>query len=368
VKILFTIPNFITAGSGRVLANIALGLDREKFNPMVCVSRKGGAIETELEAAGIQVIEAPFTVPAKPYLGLLNRCKTVAQVFKPYKFDLWHSFHYSDDYSEPIIARLAGSRSWVYTKKSMMWGTRAWVLRSLLATRIIADNHEMPEKFFKQFGLARKVRVIPHGVDLALFKPITVDQEAYRAALHLPPSAVLVGLVAHLVPVKGHALLIDAASKCANVHLLLAGRANDPSYLSQLQTQADQLGVTGKVHFLGNIADMPTFLAHLDIIALPSLSRGEGCPVVLLEAMACAKACIATDVPGSRDLIEDGISGLLIPPEDSDALARAIQRLSVDRDLCARLGAAARHRVEGHYTLVREVAALEHLYSEILKV
>jgi glycosyltransferase involved in cell wall biosynthesis len=83
--------------------------------------------------------------------------------------------------------------------------------------------------------------------------------------------------------------------------------------------------------------------------------------------MACAKACIATDVPGSRDLIQDGVSGLLVPPEDSEALGRAIQRLAMDPDMRECLGAAARQRVEGYYTLDREVAAHEQFYMEILR-
>lgn len=365
LRVLFTIPNFITAGSGRVLANIALGLNRDKFEPTVCVSRKGGSIEAELEAHGIKVLEVPFTVPIKPYPRLLVRAKATAQRFKPYGFDIWHSFHYADDYSEPIISRLGGAKAWVYTKKSMMWGTRAWVLRSLLATKIVADNHDMPGMFFNRFGLKRKVHVIPHGVDTAHFKPRTVDRSAYRVALGVPQDAVLVGLVAHLVPVKGHALLVAAAAHRPGVHLVFAGRANDLAYVEQLKAQVNQLGLQGRVHFVGNVAEMPSFIAQMDIIALPTLSRGEGCPVALLEAMACAKACIATDVPGSRDLIEDGVSGLLVPPEDPHALAGAIQRLADDPDLRARLGTAARQRVEEHYTIEKEVAAHEQLYFEI---
>lgn len=368
INILYTIPNFITAGSGRVLVNIALGLNREKFSPTIYVSRRGGLIEAELEAAGIPVIEAPFTVPAKPYLGLLGRCKAAARAFKPDGFDLWHSFHYADDYTEPFIARLAGARAWIYTKKSMMWGTRAWVVRSLLAKHIIADNQDMPALFFDKFRLADKVRVIHHGVDTTHFKPVQVDRAAYRAALDLPPQAALVGLVAHLVPVKGHTDLIDAAALCPSIHLVFAGRANDTTFFKQLKAKANHLGLERRVHFLGNVADIAAFHAQMDIVALPSLSRGEGCPVALLEAMACAKACIATDVPGSRDLIQDGVSGLLVTPEDPYSLAQAIQRLVDDPSLRQRLGAAARQRMEEHFTIEHEVAAHEKLYEEILKL
>lgn len=369
IRILYTIPNFIIAGSGRVLANIALGLDREKFQPTVCVSRKGGSIEAELGASGIPVIEAPFTVSAKPYPGLLRRTCQAARVFKPYKFDLWHSWHYADDYTEPLIARLAGTKHWVYTKKAMGWGSRAWLLRSLLSTRIVADNTEMEEKFFNKWGLRKKVRLIPHGVNHRIFKPLPSNKKYYLNKFNLSEEAVLIGCVAHLVPVKGHPTLIEAVNNFSNVHLLLAGKQNDREYFSQLQAQVKILDLIEKVHFLDFIENIPEFLSAIDIAVLPTWDRWrrEGCPVALLEAMACGKACIATDVPGSRDIIEDGISGLLVPPEDPHALANAIQRLIDDPELRQQLGLAARQRVETHYTIEKEVAAHEQLYREILK-
>ncbi|NLB71755.1 MAG: glycosyltransferase family 4 protein, partial [Chloroflexi bacterium] len=90
------------------------------------------------------------------------------------------------------------------------------------------------------------------------------------------------------------------------------------------------------------------------------------CPVALLEAMACGKACVATDVPGSRDIIEDGVSGLLVEPENAIDLASAIQRLINDRQFRERIGKAARIRIEEHFSIEKEVAAHEKLYEEIL--
>jgi len=366
IRILYTIPNFITAGSGRVLANIVERLDKTKFLPMVCISRKGGKIESELNTLGIKVIELPFTVKAKPYLGLRQRAMKAAKAFKSYQFDLWHSFHYADDYTEPIIARLAGAKAWVYTKKNMMWGGHAWIVRSFLASRIIADNHDMPDLFFNRFGLQKKVRVIPHSVDIERFKSIEVDLKQFSQAYNLPRETILVGLTAHLVPIKGLDILIDAASQIPDLHLFFAGRADDEHHKADLDDRIERLGLQDRVHFIGYVSKMPEFLAQMDIIALPTRKRGEGCPVALLEAMACGKACIATDVPGSRDIIENGITGMLVPPEDPDALASAIRKLVENPDLRQRLGDAARKRIEEHYTIEKEVAAHEKLYLELM--
>jgi len=369
IIILYTIPNFITAGSGRVMMNIIERLDKEKFSPAVCVSRNGGRLDEVVRGMGIPLIEAGFTVSAKPYITLLNRARISAKVFKPYKFDMWHSWHYADDYTEPIIARFAGAKGWVYTKKAMGWGSRGWLLRSILATRIVADNNEMPDLFFNRYGLRPKTRVIHHGVELDRFFPYNTDQERFRKENQLPVSSVLIGCVAHLVPVKGHPTLIDAIANLSDIHLLLAGRTSDEGYYGALKNQINSLGLRDRVHFMDMVEDVPEFLAQVDIVILPTWDRWrrEGCPVALLEAMACGKACIATNVPGSRDIIEDGISGLLVPPEDPDALASAIRKLVENPDLQQRLGAAARQRVEDHFSIEREVAAHEKLYMEIMK-
>ena len=147
--ILFTIPNFITAGSGRAMLNIIERLDRDAFAPSICVLQKGGDLEREIERQGIPLLEHPFTVPARPYHTLLARALAAARPFRPHRFALWHSFHYLDDYTEPLIARLSGAKYWVYTKKNMNWGRRSWSLRSLLATRIAVAEQRHDEGFLR---------------------------------------------------------------------------------------------------------------------------------------------------------------------------------------------------------------------------
>src|SRR5690554_5965792 len=111
-RILFTIPNFITAGSGQVMLNIIKQLDRERFAPAVCVLKKGGRLDQEVEALGIPFLEAPFEITPKPYHLLPWRAWKAAQAFRDYGFQIWHSWHYASDYTEPIIARFAGTKGW----------------------------------------------------------------------------------------------------------------------------------------------------------------------------------------------------------------------------------------------------------------
>jgi glycosyltransferase involved in cell wall biosynthesis len=366
--ILFTIPNFITAGSGRVMLNILEHLDRDEFAPSVCVSRKGGVLDREVESLGIPFIEAPFTVPPKPYGTLRARARVTAAVFQPYRGALWHSFHYLDDYTEPIIARMVGARSWIYTKKAMGWGSRGWTLRSILATRIVADNTDMMRGMFRSPLYHRKTRLIPHGVIPTEFDPGVPPHLGIRKSQGLCDTDVLIGCVAHLVPVKGHPTLIQAMASVPNAVLLIAGKPVDREYSAGLERMANDLGIADRVRFLGGVGDVPAFHAETDIFVLPTWAkwRMEGCPVALLEAMSCGKPCVATDIPGSRDLVENERTGLLVPPEDGDALAAALRRLVADAPMRRAFGEAARQRVLEHYTVEREAAAHVAMYREIL--
>ncbi len=368
IKIIYTIPNFITAGSGRVMANILERLDESLYEPLICVQTAGGKIYEELIEKGYHVIVAPFTVPAKPYHSLFRRSFLAAKSFVPYKADLWHSFHYADDYSEPIIAKFANAKGWIYTKKAMGWGSRAWKLRSFLADRIVADNNDMPRLFFSSPLLRHKVTVIHHGVKLDEYYPLQLENAPYQDHLESDKKHISIGCVAHLVPVKGHPTLIEAVSRLVGAHLFLAGKPMDEEYTGRLHAQTEALGVSERVHFLGGVENIPLFQAEMDVVVLPTWDkwRKEGCPVALLEAMACGKACVATNIPGARDIIEDGISGLLVEPENADALAKGINRLIEDKDLREEMGKAARKRVETSFSIEREVAAHEQLYLELM--
>ncbi len=369
-RILFTIPNFITAGSGQALLNIVERLDRSRFAPAVCVLKRGGDLASAVEGLGLPLLEAPFMVAPRPLAGLPGRIWEAAEHFRPYGFHLWHSFHYLDDYTEPLIARAAGTRAWVYTKKNMSWGGRGWWARTRLASRVAAQNRAMLDGFFSRPAVRRKVRLIPRGVDAARFRPGILPKLAIRQGLGLDRETVVVGCVAHLVRLKGQRTLIQALARVSDTHLLLAGKPLDAAYAAELRQLCAELRVEERVHFTGHITDVAALHAELDIFVLPTLARahpgGEGCPVALLEAMASGLPCIATDVPGSQDLIEPGRNGLLVPPEDPAALAGAIRELSISAERRRVLGRAARQRILDHYTIEREVARHEALYAEVL--
>lgn len=368
IRILFTIPNFITAGSGDAMLNVVRRLDRREFAPAVCVLKKGGALDAAVEDMGIPFLEAPTLVAPRPLWSLRRRVRQAAAVFRPHGFQLWHSFHYADDYTEPLVARAAGARAWVFTKKNMGWNRRSWLLRSVLASRIAAQNTDMLRNFFRGPLFRDKARHLPPGVDTERFRPGVSRQPSFRAQLGFPPGAIVAGCVAHLVPVKGHPTLLEAIAKVPGLFLVIAGAARDEHYAKKLAETVAEAGLGERVRFLGNVTDVPGLLAELDIAVLPTWDRWrmEGCPIALLEAMACGIACVATEIPGARDVIEPERNGLLVPPRDSQLLSRALSRLTSEPELRRRLGEGARTRVLERYTIEREVEAYEHLYRSAL--
>jgi glycosyltransferase involved in cell wall biosynthesis len=366
--ILFTIPNLDTAGSGGALWNVVSRLDRRRFAPAIGVLRRGGHLEAEIEQSGVPLLQAPFTVSPRPLATLAFRARRAARVFREHGFALWHSFHYLDDYTEPLVARFAGARAWVYTKKNMSWNRRSWYVRSLLATRVAAQNTDMLRQFFAAAPLHGRARLVPRGVDTSRFSPNVPPRLGLRAALRVPTEATVVACVAHLLPVKGQDTLVQALARVPDTFLWLAGKEADASHVAGLRALVRDLGLAERVAFLGDVRDVAALLSEVDVFVLPTRNAGrmEGCPVALLEAMSSGRACVATDVPGSRDIVEPGQSGLLVSADDVEALADRIRVLAGDPGRRADLGAAARRRVLENYAIEREVAAHEALYEEIL--
>ena len=182
VPILFTIPNFTTAGSGQALLQIVRRLDRARFAPAIAVLKRGGHLEEEIERLGVPYVEAEFTVAPRPLWSLVRRARRAAAPFRGRGFVLWHSFHYLDDYTEPLVARFAGARAWVYTKKNMSWNRRSWLLRSSSRVESRRRTRTCCATSSARRWLRRRARLLPRGVDIARFHPETAAAPESPAA------------------------------------------------------------------------------------------------------------------------------------------------------------------------------------------
>jgi glycosyltransferase involved in cell wall biosynthesis len=164
--------------------------------------------------------------------------------------------------------------------------------------------------------------------------PAAADRAALERAWGLGPGLRLLGAVGRLVDVKNHALAIDAVAAVPGAALAIVGEG---PLRGALEQQASRLGIRDRVVLVGFRRDARAIIGAADGVVLSS--RGEGLPLVVLEALAAGVPIVATAVRGIRDYLTDGENALLVPPDDPDALAGALRRLLADRALAERLAA-----------------------------
>jgi glycosyltransferase involved in cell wall biosynthesis len=196
------------------------------------------------------------------------------------------------------------------------------------------------------------------GVDAESFRP---GPSAVEASLPMRPRVVFTG---RLHPQKNLDLLLDVWPEVANrtgASLILVG---DGPERERLEARAADLGIAGRVHFAGSVSSPAEHLRAADAFALPSVA--EGMSNSLLEAMATALPCLASDIGGNTDLLGRQDAGLLIPANDRRAWAAALIRVLEDRDLAGSLGASARQRVDEEFALPRVVDRYVELYRQLV--
>lgn len=206
-----------------------------------------------------------------------------------------------------------------------------------------------------------RVSTIVNGIDLPADPPSAVDVARARATLGLPAEARVVGAVGELSTVKHLDMLLEAVARAnaagGRLTLVLVG---DGEHRARLAQKAAALGL-GDVRFTGVRRDVPDILPALDVYACSS--HYEGISLAILEAMARARAVVATAVGGNPELIEDGATGLLVPRADSAAMADALLRLTADAGLRARLGWRAREFVAARYGIDRMIRRYAETYG-----
>jgi glycosyltransferase involved in cell wall biosynthesis len=234
--------------------------------------------------------------------------------------------------------------------------------------RIMLTNSAAVAAAWRPDGNAQRVRPLGNPVDLVRFHP-DVDGARIRAELGIPDDVPVVGMVAHLTPWKGHEDFLSVAAKVPGARCLVSGgdiyeTEGHAGYLERLRRRAVDLGLGGRVHFLGNRDDVPEVLAALDVLVhCPTAPEPFGRSVA--EAMAVGKPVVAARAGGLPEIVEDDVTGLLVPPGDVTACATAVTRLLSDPALRARMGAAGRRRAEFLFAPAPHAEQVMRIYREI---
>jgi glycosyltransferase involved in cell wall biosynthesis len=267
----------------------------------------------------------------------------------------------------PTLLRVATENDVREFAEGRHWKYRLffWLLRG--ATGVIAPSAAIRDELLRAGFASDRVVCFANAVDVNRFMPVTAGEKANaKKALGLPRETAVIGTVARLVERKGIDVLLRAFAVVCHqhqAHLVIVG---DGPLGDELRALARELKIADSISWLGFQADAVKWLQIMDVFAFPS--RLEGVPNAVLEAMAVGLPIVATTIGGVTDLLEEGGTGVLIPPDDPDALAAELDRLLSDAALRADLGSNARSRAVEGFSLADTVTRLINLYVNLEKV
>lgn len=361
-RVLHLITELSTGGAQRALARLLSHLDCQRFVASVaCLYNGDEAVAREIRSMGIPVTDLGMT--AKYRWDAFWRLYRLLQGERP---TILHTWMFHPNIPGRVLGRLAGVPIIINSERTM-GQERGWryALNRLthpLADRITCVSEQVADFVVQRIGVPReKTVVIPNGVESEEFDDLPTSEKA-RSALNLPPDKALVGTVTRLNEVKRVDVLLEASARLERTHTVIVG--DGPERRGQ-EAMAHRLGLAARVHFVGQQLDVRPWLAALDVFALSS--DWEGMSNALLEAMAAGLPVVATAVGGTPEVVVDGVTGILVPPRDPDALAEAILRLLRDPDLRRSMGQAARARIEQHFSIEETVRRTEELYTTLLE-
>lgn len=363
LRVLTIIDALMTAGAETVATRIALALDGNRFESVICSTRPTPPHYVEAaRAAGVEVLELRRRSKAdlwrwRPLVRLLRSGRI--DVVHAHKFgsNVWAALLTPRGPSMPVL--VAHEHSWSYE------GTlRRVVDRELIARRAAAVVAVSPTDRLRMIELERipedKVVLIPNGIP----DRSPGDGERVRNELGLTAADSVVGTVCGLRPEKELETALRALGRLAphrpRLRFVVVGDGTERPRLERL---ADELGVP--TLFLGHRPneEVPDLLAAMDVLVCSS--RFEGMPLAVLEWMAAGKAIVASRVGGIPAILEHGKEGVLVPPRDYLAFGEEIARLLDDPGERRRLGDAARRRQREDFRFDRTVAMVEHLYERL---
>ncbi len=368
-NLLFVVDNFAKGGAAVVVHNLIQHLDRSLFNPMLCCLDETGALGEELKASGVKV----FCLNRQPGTdwGIIKKLR---RIIKTERVDLIHAHQYTAFFYGGLAAISSRFKKLIFTEHGRHYpdqrNTKRVIVNQLMlpfTARIIAVSPAVKQSLITYEVMpGRRIEVIFNGIDCCKFK--TNNHEINKKkSLGLAPGDLVCGMIARLGTEKDQATLIKALPKVIlkypQARLLLIG---DGPKKTELENLVRQLGLADKVIFTGSRRDIPELLAVLDIAVLATFY--EGTSITLLEAMAAGKPVIASRVGGNPAVVEDGVTGFLVPVSDPEALADRLLQLFADEHLRKQMGNAGCRQVEEQFSLEQMVTNYEKLYRQVLNL
>ncbi len=371
IKVVQVIPAFTVGGAEWMAAHLAAHLPSQQFERLV-ISLHGprnSPIEAYLARHGIPIF---YINKRRGFDGRVwARLYRLLRSLQP---NIVHTHQMVGRYVYPVCWLLR-HRPIVHTVHSIATGEiDSWFWRRFQALAYrrgvypVSIAYEVTRTFIQEYGRP-PASEIPNGIPTADYAPNPHRRHEWRRHNSVPSDALLYVCVASLRPLKNHPLLLQAftpvAMQLSNALLLLVGGADrlNPDYSESLKQQAQQMGLDSRVRFLGSRSDVPDVLRASDIFVLSS--DYEGNPLSVMEAMAAGLPVVSTAVGGVPELVTHGMSGLLTPAGDANALTEAMLKLGCDETLRTAMGRAAYETARAKF----DVQTMSHAYARFyLKV
>ena len=363
------ISSLVPAGAERLVVHLVEYIDRERFAP-VCISLTD-PVGSHLEAR-VQQLGVPLYFLGKGDKMSFEVLRKLDALFRQYRPAVVHTHLLALNYAYPLMIRYR-TPARVYTVHSL--AEKDLGLRTAPIVRALAFRYRLGKVV--PVAIAEEVRasiqrlygypdppLIPNGIPTDEYTPDPNKRAQWRQAHGIETHATILTHVGRFAPPKNHALLIEAFARVrtsAPLYLLLVGGGE---LENTVREQVAALGLESRVCFLGIRADVADILRASDAFVLSS--RWEGNPMSVMEAMAAGLPVVSTAVGGVPELVRDGETGLLVPSEDTGALAQAIQALVDNPARRQAMGVAARQHAVASFDIRHTVRGYEQLYEALL--
>lgn len=344
------------------VVNVVNRMDRGRFQSSVCCLKEAGAFASRIEAPGVQVHEMGLRGGNDLALPL-----RLAAHFRNTRPDIVHTRNPEAFFYGWLGARLAGVPFVVHSEHGRTFCDRRirllaqrWMSR--FTSQVFSVSEQLRADLTRHVGIPHsQMQVIQNGVDLARFG-VRDQRSEVRDEFGMGANDFVICSVGRLAEVKNYAFLLRcvAAAGLSSCRVVLIGDGPEKSALASL---AESLGIGGQVHLPGHRDDVSQLLCAFDVFVLPSLS--EGMSNTLLEAMACGMPPIVSDVGGNREIVQDGVNGLVFASGDEATLIRHLRGLFMDASRRASLGQAALRRVAENFSIDAMIDRYERLYERV---
>ncbi|GAK55313.1 glycosyl transferase group 1 [Candidatus Vecturithrix granuli] len=362
-KILYLNHAAYIGGAEVALLNLLAYLNQSRFQPVVLAPE--GQLAEKLKEIEVRWIPIPRLAGLNRYTlpGFLRVLPSLRSVLFEEKPDLVHAnTNFSSEYAG-VLSRLLSVPTIGHIRDIEPLGRMGrWTIRQ--NTRLIVISEAVKQYLIREHVPEHQIVRVYDGVDLHQYQP--------RQSPFNEKSEVIIGIVGQIGERKGHKYLLEALSALVpsypQIQLWIVGKEpeqNQEHYTEQLERYIKEAHLEPYVTWWGFRTDIPDILSQLDILALPSLQEPFG--KIVIEAMAMEKPVVATTVGGVPEIVVDGKTGLLVPPQDARALRQALERLLLNRETRIAMGIAGRKRVEHLFSLDQNMQHTQQIYAEILR-